>query len=1342
MPDLHDYTVGWICAVRIEYVAALVLLDEEHEEPDFVNEHDDNVYSLGRIGKHNIVITTLPQGQYGLVSAATAARDLVHSFPNVRIGFMVGIGGGAPSDRHDVRLGDIVVSSPNKNGIGGVLQYDFGKTVQNGKFVQTGFLNQPPKLLLSAVQKLQARYDLDGSHFENSLEAAFVRKPRLRHLCQWPDPSTDNLYRASYIHSGGSEDGCATVCGNDKSQLIARKQRALGENEPVVHHGLIASANQLMKDALIRDALSEEKDILCFEMEAAGLMNHFPCLVIRGICDYSDTHKNDIWHGYAAIAAASYARDLLNTISPRRVEAQKKLGERPPEDLMILGKTETALTALHIVQEDVMQVQHGIEYIKESSQNDKIKQRLSPTDPSINFQNALRQRQPGTGQWLLEHDSYLAWKSGTNSFLWLHGIPGCGKTVLSSIVIEDIEHQIPRSVLYFYFTFTDRGKQTLESAIKSLACQLYDLRPNTRHHFQLLLSNIDPRQPSHEELCDTLATMIQTAGEIWIVLDALDECTTRYEYPTGGLLMWLQDIRKRELGIHLLVTSRLEADIESAIEAIARVENIVSLQSGQVGSDIDLYVKTRVRDGAGLKRWKSNPDVQSEIEFTLVQKADGMFRWVACQLDALEKCLNYRSVKDTLDTLPKTLDETYARVLASLPLENQTDVTRLLQFLTFSEHSLEVDEVVDALATDATDAVERAPFDPKNRMPDPRELKKLCPSLITLTTEGDVQAKVYIHLAHLSVREYLTSGRLSEPLSHELTLTVASTCITNVCLRYLIQINDRLVNEVKFDDTGRASKETVEDAYPLMHHAIHYWPTYAVKAAGHIDATDLASLITKFISCNIIFNHRLVQYHIRLPTPRWRLSTLSLASAFGLGSVVNSVLQQGENRQELRGALHLASGNGHENIVRMLLEHSTRINAQDDWYYSALMGAATEGHEGVVRLLLDNIAQSGNKSTVPGTALVVAASGGFLGIVRLLLEHGAQVDSFDGISKTALPLPAASLGGHEDVVRLLLQHGAPADAVGLSGTSLEIASLSGQEGVVQILLDHGAQTNGHQGGRDYGNALHAAFSYYGLANSDSGIRVIRLLLGRGADPNAKDETGKTLLHRALDHYQMQDEDSGGKKSVKLIRLLLDNGANSEIPDADGMTPLHHAASTGKLEEAGMLLDGGADVYAVDRGGWTPLDFALARESFAMAKLLWEGWRCESCDDKRAPLFLQGMASESDLGRWMHRLTDVPDTTDLGKIAILPNSPLSDLFKVVAPEVTDNAAQDEQKAFNAIVEDHDESDSPADDIIGDKGEVKIQVGREETLRDAGSILKSGKRHSFRALFSSMRKKVSR
>jgi nucleoside phosphorylase len=326
MSNPGDYTVGWICAIVTEYIAAQEFLDEEHEGPEYIGPNDNNDYTLGKVGKHNVVIAVLPQGEYGISSATGVAKDMLNTFPNVRIGLMVGIGGGAPSPNHDIRLGDIVVSAVS-DGRGGVFQYDFGKEIQDQDFQETGLLNQPPTILRAAVNGLMAQYKRKGYQFEETIRCILEKNPRLRKEYKRPDLSSDRLYRSEVIHPPNSKESCVKICDADPSKLMPRHERTEDEDNPAIHYGLIASANRLMKDAVLRDKLAKDKDVLCFEMEAAGLMNHFPCLVIRGICDYSDSHKNKEWQGYAAMAAAAYAKDLLCRIPPTRVEAEKRIGD-------------------------------------------------------------------------------------------------------------------------------------------------------------------------------------------------------------------------------------------------------------------------------------------------------------------------------------------------------------------------------------------------------------------------------------------------------------------------------------------------------------------------------------------------------------------------------------------------------------------------------------------------------------------------------------------------------------------------------------------------------------------------------------------------------------------------------------------------------------------------------------------------------------------------------------------------------------------------------------------------------------------------------------------------------
>jgi nucleoside phosphorylase len=326
MSDPKEYTVGWICAISTEFTAAQAFLDEKHQSPEGLSPADNNAYAVGMIGKHKVVIAVLPDGEYGTSSAASVAGDMLHSFPNIKVGLLVGIGGGAPSAKHDIRLGDIVVSA-SRDGKSGVFQYDFGKTIQNQRFQPTGFLNQSPRSLRTAISVLRSDYETDGHRINEYIDCILEKKSRLRKKYQRPDLRSDTLYRSDFIHPADKTDSCAVVCGEKHSSLIVRKERTEDVDDPAIHYGLIASSDRLMKNALIRDKLAKEKNVLCFEMEAAGLMNHFPCLVIRGICDYADSHKNKEWQGYAAMVAAAYARDLLHRIHPNKIEAEERIGD-------------------------------------------------------------------------------------------------------------------------------------------------------------------------------------------------------------------------------------------------------------------------------------------------------------------------------------------------------------------------------------------------------------------------------------------------------------------------------------------------------------------------------------------------------------------------------------------------------------------------------------------------------------------------------------------------------------------------------------------------------------------------------------------------------------------------------------------------------------------------------------------------------------------------------------------------------------------------------------------------------------------------------------------------------
>ena len=208
--DSRDrYTVGWVAALSGERAAAMAMLDEIHGKPlDFEQPRTDtNSYTWGRIGEHNVVIASLPPGAYGTTSAASTALPMVYSFPQIRIGLLVGIGAGIarPDVGRDIRLGDVAVSQPNGRS-GGVIQYDLVKAKAEDIWERKDFLNRPPDVMLRALGTLQAQHKLEDSRVPDLLNDALLRYPKMARSkpgYNHQGVANDRLFRSTYDHVPG-----------------------------------------------------------------------------------------------------------------------------------------------------------------------------------------------------------------------------------------------------------------------------------------------------------------------------------------------------------------------------------------------------------------------------------------------------------------------------------------------------------------------------------------------------------------------------------------------------------------------------------------------------------------------------------------------------------------------------------------------------------------------------------------------------------------------------------------------------------------------------------------------------------------------------------------------------------------------------------------------------------------------------------------------------------------------------------------------------------------------------------------------------------------------------------
>jgi nucleoside phosphorylase len=317
-----DYHVAWICPVAdLELLPARLMLDDEYPTPPYDTHYDENTYVCGTINGHAVVVATCPPGETGNVNAGRLTGSMFKTFPNIRMAVLVGIGGGIPSlaesedSLENVHLGDVVVGWPG-DGKPACVYHERGKSKVDGQFEMVGTMGNPDWRLTNALSFLVVDYEMGKTTFDDQL--ARLQRSKARKKFAHPGLEHDKLFKAAYRHAGDYRSNCTTC---DPSELVQRPQRSEEEQQTFVfHRGRIATGNAVIQNGELRDNIRERCDgALCVEMEAAGVEANRRCLVIRGISDYADSHKSDLWRSYAAGNAAAFTRELLCRIPPATV---------------------------------------------------------------------------------------------------------------------------------------------------------------------------------------------------------------------------------------------------------------------------------------------------------------------------------------------------------------------------------------------------------------------------------------------------------------------------------------------------------------------------------------------------------------------------------------------------------------------------------------------------------------------------------------------------------------------------------------------------------------------------------------------------------------------------------------------------------------------------------------------------------------------------------------------------------------------------------------------------------------------------------------------------------------
>ncbi|KAK2593104.1 hypothetical protein QQS21_009194 [Conoideocrella luteorostrata] len=1209
--DHNEYTVGWICAISIECAAARALLDETHEGPEYVSPNDHNDYTLGRMGKHNIVIAVLPSGEYGVASAAIVANNMLHSFPNIRLRLMVGIGGGAPSQKHDIRLGDVVVSNPG-GGMGGVFQYDYGKTIQDQNFHTTGFLDQPPTILRAAVNGMKAEHEMHGHRLEEAIQNALQKKPRLQQTYQRPHPSSDRLYQSRVTHPLNCGSSCATACGDNPSKLVSRLERTGDKDNPAIHYGLIASANQLMKDAMVRDKLALEKDVLCFEMEAAGLMSSFHCLVIRGICDYSDSHKNREWQGYAAMAAGAYAKDLLSRI--------------PQSDVEYLRGTLSSFS--------VQPRRHN------QSLNDRERRVLLDLlkfDQIEARRMTIKNAHAKTCKWLIQTSEYLDWRNLDKlnehfGFLWIKGKPGAGKSTLMKFALTKSLKEKKDSIIISFF-FNARGSDLEKSTIglyRSILFQLLSQLPELQDVFDTLgLATRDCEciQWSVESLKGLFEKAVQGLGRssLMCFIDALDECD---EDQIRDMVSYLELLSKTTTTTGIKFRVCFSSRHYPHISITKGLNLILEGHEGHC-QDIVNYVDAELKIG--------HSQLAKQIREELREKASGVFMWVVLVVGILNKTHDkgrMYKLRKILQDIPGDLHQLFRDILTR-DCHNRDELLLSIQWVLFARRPLKPEELYFAILS----GVEPEALSEWNSNDiTASTMKKFILDSSKGLTEVTKSSTPTVQFIHESVKDFLLKekglkdiwsdlGENFQGQSHE---RLKQCCLGYMKIDVAAYLNLGSSLPKASSQEAKKLRQLADKSFPLLKYAVRNVLYHADAAEG--GGVNQTNFLQTFRCIDWIKLDNLFEQHeVRRHTDA---SLLYILAEHNMGNLIrfhpfNQLCFEVENERygpPIFAALATNSGEATRALVKArvkidpvmspirslseqyYMDVNRQINFRRDFTFSQRRGIlshlAEHGEEVIflIFLLADRGAEVDAKDDNERTPLSWASNNGREAMVKVLLEKGADVETKDNDGRT--PLLLATNNRHEATVKVLLEKGAGVEAKDNDGrTPLLLATNNRHEATVQVLLKNGSDIEA----KDNNGRTPLL-----LATNNRHEATVKVLLENGADIEAKDNNGRTPLLLATNN-----------RHEATFKVLLEKGANIEAKDSKGWTPLSWAADNGREAMAKVLLEKGADIEAKDKNGRTPLLLATINGHEAMAKLLFEkGANTEAKDNNgRTPLLL-------------------------------------------------------------------------------------------------------------------------
>ncbi|KAL0635425.1 hypothetical protein Q9L58_005633 [Maublancomyces gigas] len=794
---------------------------------------------------------------------------------------------------------------------------------------------------------------------------------------------------------------------------------------------------------------------------------------------------------------------------------------------------------------------------------------LLKVNPLANHTAAQERWHRGTGSWFVEANDFQDWCDRGQALMWLQGIPGAGKTVLISAAIDKLNRLFPDrtsvGIAYFYFDFKEPAKQNARNMVLSLLgqlCRHHSTIPDYMH--ELYQKQLDHDPPSITDLTLALFDIVKTFKQIFLVIDALDECTER-----PALLGTLCTIIQHERGKHIkvLVASREEQNIRAAFSSLP----LLSIRT-QMSSDIRLYVTESIDTDTRLRSLPE--EIKLEIKGTISEGAKGMFRWAECQLASIRWCRNIRAIQECLHTLPKDLDETYERILNGIAQNDFQLAHRALQWIAFSTMPMTVYQLAEAIVIEPDDAK----TDEAARLFNPCEIIGICGSLVTTSqsTSGegvDDPGHMSVGFAHYSVKEFLVSDRIKTSSARKFSLDQVdgSVYITTINLTYLT------FERYKSKQFPRSLIHLPE--HVLYAYAAEEWISHATDPAVQAQIVpNILQLLTPTQS-NQLLTWQAVTYRSR-ESPLWTAIKkdffLVAEELLTAGADPNALFQRETpltfalRNQRKRGIEVLLRGGADphaENIdgespLSIALYHGPQCwleaggtpfamagrydpledmaDARNEIYteFDRQDRGSTEDEQSALMILEKRI-QCG-VTTVSEKLMYDAAVAGWATFIAVLLQCGADPDMQHN-GKTLLHGVMRALS---DVVDYFSCFG---DGYPTGGHVEQLLA------VAMLLLENGGNLNKSE----CVNTGADAWRYSGLVTAVKcqHVGLVRELLKRGEDPNVPClETGETALHTAVDMLWAVSYDLNSPDTMIVIAELLKGGADPNFRDYTGSTP--------------------------------------------------------------------------------------------------------------------------------------------------------------------------------------------